>query len=490
LRLEGVTVFTAEELLEPYRRLNGQNISLAALDGIANELTAKYREAGYLLSRVVVPPQELEAAGAIVLLRAVEGFISSVEYVGEEALVRKFETYFRAVEAKLLAERPLRHADFERELLLLQDLPGVEVSSTFNAAEVVGGSVLILEVERDLVDGSISWGNTGTVSAGPGMSSYSLGINSLPVIGARTSLAVSRTDDWREYHSFQLGQSYRLANGLELSFTFSRSASPEPDTEFARTFDYETSSRSFSVGLSYPLIRTRSLNLRLGAYFDHRDSDSMVLDELYTRDKLRWMTVRADFDFSDELGGLTQISPTFIKGLRAFRATDLDDFASNPLARADYWIAELFVSRTQQLPGSFSAVASAQLRLADSSLPSFHKFSLGGSQFGRGYDSGVVEGDNGLGLSLETRWTLYLLDRIAMAPYAFIDWGMVWDKARHGYSYDEDGSSLGGGVRFWGQAGPESWPSFNVNFYMGKPLKRAGNADADPRYIINLALMF
>ncbi|MDR0571990.1 MAG: BamA/TamA family outer membrane protein [Rickettsiales bacterium] len=490
INIDGSTVYTEAELLEPYVNLNGQNISLEIINTITSELTAKYRNAGYLLTLVVVPPQELDSGGAVVTLRVIEGSVKSVQYVGDDSLVQKFKSYFRHAEKKIIDEKPLKHQVFERELLLAQDLPGIEVSSTFKESTEPGGSDLILEIKKKVIDATFSWNNSGTESAGPGQSSINFGINTLPLIGARTNFNISWTDNWKEYYSLQIEQSYRIYNGLDINVSFAKNASPEPDTDFARTFDYETSSETLSFDFSYPIIRTRDLNLRLNASFDHRNSDSKMDNALYTSDKLRWVSIKTDFDFSDEFGGVTQIVPMIIKGLNVFNATNRDALASNPLAGADYFIVDLYVSRTQLLPKSITVALSGQLRLGDSSLPSFHKFSFGGSQFGRGYDSGVMEGDSGLGLSLETSRTFTIKEKINLTPYVFMDWGKVWDKTVNDVAYDESGSSFGGGLRIGGHLGPDFFPRFNVNFYVGKPLKKTTNSNYAARYIIEMALIF
>lgn len=74
LQIVGSTVFPEEELLEPYRKLLGARIGFAGLHAIMAELTKKYRDAGYLLSRVIIPEQEVEQDGAAIRLLVVEGY--------------------------------------------------------------------------------------------------------------------------------------------------------------------------------------------------------------------------------------------------------------------------------------------------------------------------------------------------------------------------------------------------------------------------------
>ena len=234
------------------------------------------------------------------------------------------------------------------------------------------------------------------------------------------------------------------------------------------------------------------MNLSLGLGYEHRDSTADLLDERFTRDRLRTLSVNANFDFSDEWGGVTQVLPTLYQGLDVFSATDHYPEATNSLAGARFFKADLYLSRNQQLPMNFSLFAAAEGQFADSSLSSYNKFSFGGSQFGRGYEPGVIEGDNAAAASLEPRWTWHLTEKVAIQPFAFIDWGSVWtSRSVEGVRDEEHGSSFGGGVRLWGHVGKSYLPDFNVSAFIGKPLERAGDhPDTSERFVLQFSLLF
>lgn len=496
LHLENSTVFSEQELLAPYTGLYGKQVSFAAVYNIAKEMTARYRDNGYVLSQVVLPAQELDPLQAHIRLYAIEGYISSVEYLGDAKLVEQFKSYFSSVERKLLTIRPLRYADYEREMLLLQDLPGLKISTTFKKGSELGTMILVIQVDRKTVDAGIGWGNTGTKASGRGMFNAHVGISSLPLIGSHSTLAYTQADDFEEYHSVQIAQSLQLSSGLLLKASYMYSSSPEQDTEFARLFDYETQSHTFSLGAAYPFIRSRDMNLSIGASFDYRDSEADVLDERFTTDHLRSVSLYANFDFADtlvgdKLGGVTQIIPTLTQGLNIFNATDNDFDASNPMASANYIKANLYLSRTQKLPRDFSLLLAAEAQFSDSALSSYNKFSLGGSQFGRGYTPGTLEDDNAFAASLETRWTHSLNETFALQPFAFLDWGTVWSSEDvDGQPDDENLSSVGMGIRLWAQTNTEYRPNFHCSAYVGKPLKSAGGEGTDERYVLQLGMSF
>jgi hemolysin activation/secretion protein len=270
----------------------------------------------------------------------------------------------------------------------------------------------------------------------------------------------------------------------------SYSGSPEPGTEFARLFDYKTKSRTLTVNLSYPVVRSRDMNLSFGVGYEHRDGSSELLGESFTEDRLRTLTLSADFDFSDEYGGVTQLIATYSYGLNAFDATDRDLRASNTLAPAKFNKFDLFFYRDQRLPLGLSLLLTAEVGFSDRILASYHKFTYGGQRFGRGYDSGAFERDNAFLYSLEPRWTHYLTESLALEPYAFYDHGELWDKSSLPRQPDRaSGASYGGGLRVWGRAGPVGAPDFRVTFLVGSPIHKISSEDAT-RYVLTADLYF
>ena len=64
LVIEGATVYSEKELLSDFQNRLEKEVSLADIYQIASALTAKYRNDGYILSRVVVPAQSIEEGQA------------------------------------------------------------------------------------------------------------------------------------------------------------------------------------------------------------------------------------------------------------------------------------------------------------------------------------------------------------------------------------------------------------------------------------------
>ena len=90
----------------------------------ANVLEHKYAEAGYILARVVIPPQGWSMAGPCIYV--IDGVIERVDEgrAGSSA---------RRCQARMAAFVGVRHVtldEIERRLLLVSDIPGLQVRST------------------------------------------------------------------------------------------------------------------------------------------------------------------------------------------------------------------------------------------------------------------------------------------------------------------------------------------------------------------------
>src|SRR4029079_3942259 len=66
VHVTGGTIYRPEQLAELYANMIGQTVTLAAVYDIAARITSKYGADGYVLSRAIVPPQELAPEGATI----------------------------------------------------------------------------------------------------------------------------------------------------------------------------------------------------------------------------------------------------------------------------------------------------------------------------------------------------------------------------------------------------------------------------------------
>lgn len=73
VEIEGNTVFSNDELEALYKGKYGENVTLADVYSIRDSITKKYREAGYVISRAVIPAQDFDKSAAKIKIRVIEG---------------------------------------------------------------------------------------------------------------------------------------------------------------------------------------------------------------------------------------------------------------------------------------------------------------------------------------------------------------------------------------------------------------------------------
>jgi hemolysin activation/secretion protein len=122
VKITGSTVYQPKDLAPLYKDLVGRRVSLAAVYALAQAITTKYGNEGYVLSRAVVPPQQLDPKGAIVQIEVVEGYIDKVAWPPQ---LSRYHDFFTDYAAKITAQRPANIRTIERYLLLAGDLPEI-----------------------------------------------------------------------------------------------------------------------------------------------------------------------------------------------------------------------------------------------------------------------------------------------------------------------------------------------------------------------------
>jgi hemolysin activation/secretion protein len=244
--------------------------------------------------------------------------------------------------------------------------------------------------------------------------------------------------------------------------------------------------------LDAPLLRSRSENFHISLGFTYLNSRTDLLGTPFSNDRLRYLTARAAYDFSDTLLGDGYPASTIISAelSQGFDILDANKTGSANLSRAgghsDFTLVYGEATRIQSLFGNTSLALSIAGQHAASPLLTSVQFGLGGSRFGRGYEPSELTGDDGVAGSIEGRYDLPSIAEFLGHPqlYAFYDVGQIWNQeAPLGTPPRESLASVGGGVRF------TLLGHFDLDLGLAKPLTRAiasrGNKDIRPLFSIS-----
>ncbi len=420
------------ELFDP---VAGTRIPVARVFELAGRLEQAYAQAGYVLVRIVVPPQTVEDGGTV-KLTLVDGFVESVDVSAVPAAVRE---RVRAVTDTLIGRRRVNLADIERKLLIAGDTPGMYLRSTLVAGRQDGGTVLVLDGGFRPVTGTVVLDNRLSAALGRWQYGGTLALNSLSGHGEQL------------YGSFRtgspIGESFtplprlRVAGvGLAVPVGTDGAAMTAEFTD-AQTHgvpatgaaDLTGTLRRVALRSTYPLIRTQTETLQLTGLLEHlqQASRSVLLDTDISRD--RYMAVRARLDWSR----LTPWGAPVSMGLQlsggvAGRDETQAEASGLPLSRQgaepNFRRADASVFFSQPL-----AVEGVRLNLAATAQTTFkhpvfvsEQYLLDGYGIVTGVPSGSLSADRGIAGRAELLRSFRLASVLRaplLSPYAFFAHG-------------------------------------------------------------------
>ncbi len=426
--VEGSTVFESSDFQPLFAGRIGQPVSLADIFTIANQATALYRDNGYILSRVVVPPQDI--VDGTVTLQAIEGYFDQVTVQGDPG---GDIGLIQAYGEKIRAARPVNAADLERYLLLAGDLAGLDARAVIQPSAATPGAsdlTIVLE-EHSYVDGFAAIDNRGSRFVGEWIATAGIGLNSLLGFYEEFNLTVATSTDFSELAFAEFAAIMPVGTegttiGLRASTSFS-----EPGDILAE-FDVDSRSHRFSLEADHPLIRSRTENLFVAGRFEWNHFKSTTQGAPLSNDDLRVVRVSGTYDFVDEMLGVNLIRGTLSQGLPWLGASDSDDEnLSRPEGSGTFTKLQIDLQRLQRLAPGLNILVVAQGQLASGALLASEEFGVGGTNVGRGYNNSEIIGDHGLAGKLELQYGESLENFLGFVNsyqvYGFYDAGIVWN---------------------------------------------------------------
>ena len=472
VRIVGGTIYRPEELAALYQDLIGRPITLSAVYDIAASITAKYGADGYVLSRAIVPPQELTPGGAAVTIQIVEGYVDRVEW---PASLSKYRDFFASYTAKIIADRPTNVRTLERYLLLAGDLPGLKFKNSLKAsATQQGAATLVVEVVEKPLDVMARVDNRGTKARGPYQFNTSTTVNNLLRIHEAFTATYAGAFDLSELQYLAAG--YRqVLNSEGLTFFASASNSRgKPGTPELRLLEYKTRSNVFEGGVSYPFIRLREKNLIVSGSFFATDDRSDILGTLNSHDKLRGVRLKVDADLAESTGAINQLNVVASQGIKGLGASENGDVVlSTANGRVDFTKIEATYTRTQPLFERLSLLVAAHGQYAANPLLSPELCGYGGRAFGRAFDPSQLVGDQCVEVLAELRFDLpHSIKQITQAQlYAYADRGWLHNLAPVvGTPVNLDAASVGGGIRLGWQPALGPYGGFSTDLSVAKAI--------------------
>lgn len=423
LRITGATLFDEQVLLAAGGFSPGSDLNLTDLRAIAARISAYYHKRGYFLAQAYLPAQDIDAGS--VMIAVIEGRYGKI---GLNNGTNLSNGVAHGVLRGLDGGDVVAGAPLERRLLLLSDLPGVRVKSTLAPGAAVGTSDLIVDLTPGRrITGSVEADNAGNRYTGTYRLGGTVNINnpagigdqlSLRILGSTGGLAYGRAAYQAPVGNLTLGVAY-----AHIRYRLGR--------EFRR-LDADGTADIASVYASYPLIRSRDVNLYALAALEAKwFEDRIGLVSSNANKKSRVATLGFSGDSHDDFGGGGW---TNVSGGWTFGELDIQSPAERAAdaltARRDGAFSkfEFGAARLQKVSGPLSLYASIRGQLAFDNLDTSEQMELGGAYAVRAYPEGEAYGDQGYVATAEARLTLnQWLGNFpgALQAIAFVDAGAV-----------------------------------------------------------------
>lgn len=427
ITLKGNDAIPTDELLAPVRERIGTQVGLADLETIAAQITRVYRERGYALAQVVIPPQDVTSGN--VELSVLEGRVGHVRLdIAAGTPVR--ENLLRARVAAIRVGAPLRQNDLERTMLMLSDLPGVQVSSAIEAGDEPGTVDLTIRVapgKRWTFSTDVD--NYGSPTTGTWRLGALARLNSPFMIGDNLDVRLLGSERLDTAYGRVAYEAPVNADGTRVGVAVAR-LNYALGKEFA-PLDAQGEATVADLTLTHPLVRTRNQNMLARVNLEYRDLiDNIGVVNEHNHRSLVEGSVGVSYESRDALlgGGFNSadiallIASLDIKSAED-RALDTSNFGRNTQgteARMTF-----FANRLNAVTDRVSVFAGISGQWAFTTLDNSSRFLLGGPHAVRAYSPSEALVDEGFVATVEGRYAV----NAKLAVFGFFDFGTGWYNA-------------------------------------------------------------
>jgi hemolysin activation/secretion protein len=429
-RFSGNTVFSSDELRGLVQEFIGKTLDFNGLNDAAGRVQRHYRERGYFLAVAYLPQQEIK--DGIVEIAVLEGRLGQINLQVDPKTKLK-ESFARSILAAHLKPGDLiTENSLERPLLLLRDLPNMEVTSELGPSKTqLGAADLTVKISENTknFDGYVDADNYGNRFSGANRIGINLNAGDLTGYGDLLSFRGFITDE-----SMKFG---RLSYVIPIGPYGTRVGASATGFQYRLGKDFAASDISgegqvYTLYALHPILRTRNANLFVQGAAERKDLEDrpggIAVDQTITNGKLGVVG-----DFRDRLlsGGLNSYSFTVTGGkleIQPDTALAFDQLpGTGPQTAGHFTKLNLEYRRLQRLSDQFNLLFAYTAQGANKNLTSAEKIALGGPNGVRAYPVGEAPGDVGQIGTLELRYLVPKLQVFGgdLTLSTFVDHGQV-----------------------------------------------------------------
>lgn len=398
LQVTGATVYAEAQLIAITGFTPGTELTLSDLRGMAAKITAYYAEHGYFVAQAYLPAQDIKDNAVTIAVS--EGQYGQITLHNQSTLSDRLPNSLLAGvnSGDIITNDPL-----ESRLLLLSDIPGVNVKSTLVPGSTPGTSDLIVDIlPGQRITGSIDADNAGNRYTGEYRAGATVNLNNPLGLGDVASVRAITSGSGLNYGRV----SYQVPFGRATAGVAYSKLRYSLGKEFESLRANGTAEVASIYG-RYTLVRSRDNNLYAQLAYDaKRFQDKIDSIPSVTDKKANVLTASLYGNHRDALGGggLSAYSLSLSAGnLNIQTPAALAADAASARSNGSYSKLGFTAMRLQRVTDVVSLYASVSGQLASKNLDSSEKMQLGGMNGVRAYPEGEALGDQGYLVNLEAR---------------------------------------------------------------------------------------
>lgn len=408
-----------------------KELTFNQLQNIASAITKYYRKQGYFVARAYIPTQNINENNGVLEISVIEGTYGELK-LNNNSLVRDSILQDMMDDAKN-RDNVISTDTFERAMLIINDTPGVVVtSSDVSPGKEVGTSDFEITTQASKrVNGYVVTDNTGSKYTGENRLMSKIDINSPFEIGDKISM-FGLVSNGQNLKNGKVAYSAPLAsNGFLGEVSYSQTNYSLADSY--KSLDAFGTSKTVEGKISYPIIKTKEENLNLSSsILTKKLKDEKNSTDDITQKESKSVKVGLDYDknhvvFNKSSKSLANVYLTYGKLEFDNPEKQLDDERSVN-TNGNYSKVNVDLSNTVNYTSNLYLNTSLKMQYAlrNKNLDGSEDFSVGGSSGVKLYPDGELSAENGYLFNTELKYKLPNINNLSNIVGVFYDRGKVF----------------------------------------------------------------
>ena len=417
--LEGVNLFTAKDFEPVLKKYRNKELGISDLNKIADEITAFYRQHGYITSLAYAPTQEI--TDHTVEFRVIEGRVGNVKVEGGK--------YFKAktIRRQFLVEKGqiLNYEKLQQNVKRVNKQPDRTMKVVLMPGKEKGTSDVLLKMQKEEkpMHWFLNYNNRGTEYTTK--SRFGLGFVHNNLTGNDDILSANvRIGENDDVYAGSIDYNFPISKyDTRLGF-YAAYSHADIGGQF-KILSPEGKASAYGVYLTQPLFDkdfydpvalNLASNFTLG--FDSISVRNKILGQETSHDELRVFKAGLSFDERDSLGR-TLFSNEMRFGIPDFLGSmsNSDQSASRLDAGGDFTKYVGSLNRVTRLPFSSLLINSLKVQYTNDPLVNSEQMAFGGADSIRGFPENDYLGDYGYISTIELRTPAFIFPREIKVPY-------------------------------------------------------------------------